>query len=59
LGTVAQGMIRIAPHWSLVSFVVTVALGLLFLVLASRKLNTARKKDKFFQPAKKKRRGRT
>ncbi len=58
LGTVAQGMIRIAPHWSLISFAVTVAMGLLFLVLASRKLNTARKKDKFFQPAKKKRRGR-
>ncbi|MCD8366171.1 MAG: ABC transporter permease [Clostridiales bacterium] len=54
LGTLAQGLIRLSPHWSLFGFAVTVAVGMLFLVLAARKLNTARKKDKFFQPAKKK-----
>ncbi len=52
LGTAAKGLVGLSTHWFLVSIVVTAVLGVFFLLLAARKLNSARKKDKFFQPAK-------
>ncbi|MCD8232450.1 MAG: ABC transporter permease [Clostridiales bacterium] len=52
LGTAAKGLVSLSAYWYLISFILTAAMGLFFLLLAARKLNSARKKDKFFQPAK-------
>ena len=56
IGATAPGLITLAGHWSLISFIVTAALGVLFIFLAARRLNSARTKEKFLQPTKKKQR---
>lgn len=57
LGTVAPGLVSISAHWYVISFIVTAALGVFFIFLAARRLDAVRKKEKFLQPAKKKRKG--
>lgn len=56
LGTVAPGLINLSAHWYVICFIVTAALGVLFIFLAARRLDAVRKKDKFLQPVKKKQR---
>lgn len=57
LGSVASGLVSISAHWYVISFIVTAALGVFFIFLAARRLDAVRKKEKFLQPAKKKRKG--
>lgn len=56
IGTVSTGLINMSAHWYWISFIVTAALGVLFIFLASRRLEAVRKKEKFQQPIKKKKR---
>lgn len=56
IGTVAPGLVGMAAHWYWISFIITVALGVLFIFLAARRLDAVRKKEKFQQPVKKKKR---
>lgn len=56
IGTVSTGLINMSAHWYWISFIVTAALGVLFIFLASRRLEAVRKKEKFQQPVKKKKR---
>lgn len=54
IGNSASGLIAMSEHWYIFSLIITLALGVLFIFLTVRHLDTMCKKDKFLQPVKKK-----
>lgn len=56
-GNVAPGILKLYPYWSLLNLVMTLLMGFLFVTLASRRIDSVRRKEKHMKmkPAKEKR----
>ena len=50
-GTVASGITKLYPYWTWISLAVTLLLGFMFVVLAARRIDSVRRKEKHMKKA--------